>query len=275
MPSSLPPVPIDQLTELEAAAELATLARDIARHDRLYHQNDAPEISDADYDALRRRNAAIEARFPALVRADSPSRRVGAPAAATFSEVTHARPMLSLDNLFTDPDVGDFVRQIRSFLGVTDTPVFTAEPKIDGLSMSLRYEHGRLVSAATRGDGFTGENVTQNVMTIKEIPHQLPADAHEGRETAAKAVDPDHGVQVATEPERRGGRADVRVPLCSIIAWGVGQFERAVEGAVADVVDVQSGFLHSGSLRPGSQQGAIMVGCDQREADAGVVAAKP
>ena len=177
MPSSLPPVPVDQLTELEAAAELATLARDIARHDRLYHQNDAPEISDADYDALRRRNAAIEARFPALVRADSPSRRVGAPAAATFSEVTHARPMLSLDNLFTDPDVGDFVRQIRSFLGVTDTPVFTAEPKIDGLSMSLRYEHGRLVSAATRGDGFTGENVTPNVMTIREIPHQLPAGA--------------------------------------------------------------------------------------------------
>jgi DNA ligase (NAD+) len=176
MPNAAP-LPVDQLTELEAAAELARLAGEIARHDRLYHQNDAPEISDADYDALRRRNEAIEARFPALVRADSPSRRVGAAVSEAFSEVRHVKPMLSLDNLFTDGDVHDFVKQVKSFLGVGETPVFTAEPKIDGLSMSLRYVNRRLVTAATRGDGFAGENVTANIRTISEIPQSLPPDA--------------------------------------------------------------------------------------------------
>jgi len=168
---------VETLTEEEAAAELAFLAAEIARHDELYHGQDAPEISDADYDALKRRNEEIEARFPAMVRDDSPSRRVGSAPLATFAPITHARPMLSLDNTFSDEDVRDFVASVYRFLGrlPDDSIAFTAEPKIDGLSMSIRYENGRLVTAATRGDGTTGENVTANVLTIAEIPNRLPA----------------------------------------------------------------------------------------------------
>jgi DNA ligase (NAD+) len=171
--------PVETLTEEEAAAELAYLAAEIARNDELYHGQDAPAISDADYDALKRRNEAIEARFPALVRDDSPSRRVGAAPLPTFAPITHSRPMLSLDNAFSDEDVRDFVNSVYRFLGrlPDETIAFTAEPKIDGLSMSIRYENGRLVSAATRGDGTTGENVTANVLTIGEIPNRLPAGA--------------------------------------------------------------------------------------------------
>ena len=171
--------PVETLTEEEAAAELAYLAAEIARNDELYHGQDAPEISDADYDALKRRNEAIEARFPALVRDDSPSRRVGSAPLATFAPITHSRPMLSLDNTFSDEDVRDFVASVYRFLGrlPDDSIAFTAEPKIDGLSMSIRYENGRLVTAATRGDGTTGENVTANVLTIAEIPNRLPAGA--------------------------------------------------------------------------------------------------
>ncbi|TRB26121.1 NAD-dependent DNA ligase LigA [Rhizobium rhizogenes] len=173
--------PVEDLTEEEAAAALAYLAAEIARNDALYHGNDAPEISDAEYDALKRRNDAIEARFPALVRADSPSRRVGAAPSETFMPVVHARPMLSLDNTFSQEDVQDFVAGVYRFLGrLPDQSIaFTAEPKIDGLSMSIRYENGRMVSAATRGDGTTGENVTANIRTIKEIPQTLPAGAPE------------------------------------------------------------------------------------------------
>ena len=171
--------PVEDLTEEEAAAALAYLAAEIARNDALYHGKDAPEISDADYDALKRRNDAIEARFPALIRADSPSRRVGAAPSETFAPVVHARPMLSLDNTFSQEDVEDFVASVYRFLGrLPDNSIaFTAEPKIDGLSMSIRYENGRMVSAATRGDGTTGENVTANIRTIKEIPQTLPAGA--------------------------------------------------------------------------------------------------
>ena len=171
--------PVENLSEEEAAAALAYLAAEIARNDALYHAKDAPEISDADYDALKRRNDAIEARFPALVRADSPSRRVGAAPSETFAPVVHARPMLSLDNTFSQEDVEDFVSSVYRFLGrLPDNSIaFTAEPKIDGLSMSIRYENGRMVSAATRGDGTTGENVTANIRTIKEIPQMLPAGA--------------------------------------------------------------------------------------------------
>ncbi|OEC98138.1 MULTISPECIES: NAD-dependent DNA ligase LigA [unclassified Rhizobium] len=171
--------PVEDLTEEEAAAALAYLAAEIARHDALYHGKDAPEISDAEYDALKRRNDAIEARFPALIRADSPSRRVGAAPSETFAPVVHARPMLSLDNTFSQEDVEDFVASVYRFLGrLPDNSIaFTAEPKIDGLSMSIRYENGRMVSAATRGDGTTGENVTANIRTIKEIPQTLPAGA--------------------------------------------------------------------------------------------------
>lgn len=171
--------PVEDLTEEEAAAALAYLAAEIARNDALYHGKDAPEISDAEYDALKRRNDEIEARFPALIRADSPSRRVGAPPSETFAPVVHARPMLSLDNTFSQEDVEDFVASVYRFLGrLPDNSIaFTAEPKIDGLSMSIRYENGRMVSAATRGDGTTGENVTANIRTIKEIPQTLPAGA--------------------------------------------------------------------------------------------------
>ncbi|MGU3398206.1 NAD-dependent DNA ligase LigA [Brucellaceae bacterium D45D] len=170
-------MPVETLSELEASAELKRLAREIAHHDALYHTNDQPEISDADYDALKRRNEAIEARFPQLLRSDSPSQRVGAAPLAGFASVVHARPMLSLDNAFSDEDVRDFVGGIYRFLGQLpdNSIVFTAEPKIDGLSMSIRYEKGMMVSAATRGDGTTGENVTANIRTIAEIPDRLPA----------------------------------------------------------------------------------------------------
>ncbi|MFW8605430.1 NAD-dependent DNA ligase LigA [Rhizobium leguminosarum] len=167
---------VDTLTIEEAAAELERLAKEIAHHDALYHGKDRPEISDADYDALKRRNDALETRFPELIREDSPSRHVGAAPSVTFSPVVHARPMLSLDNTFSQEDVQDFVAGVYRFLGrLPDQSIaFTAEPKIDGLSMSIRYENGRLVTAATRGDGTTGENVTANIRTIAEIPNELP-----------------------------------------------------------------------------------------------------
>ncbi|KPH08946.1 NAD-dependent DNA ligase LigA [Rhizobium acidisoli] len=167
---------VDTLTIEEAAAELERLAKEIAHHDALYHGKDRPEISDADYDALKRRNDALEVQFPELIREDSPSRRVGAAPSVTFSPVVHARPMLSLDNTFSQEDVQDFVASVYRFLGrLPDQSIaFTAEPKIDGLSMSIRYENGRLVTAATRGDGTTGENVTANIRTIAEIPNELP-----------------------------------------------------------------------------------------------------
>ncbi|RJG44586.1 NAD-dependent DNA ligase LigA [Mesorhizobium sp. DCY119] len=171
--------PVEDLTEAEAEAELARLAAEVAYHDERYHGHDEPEISDAAYDALKRRNDAIEKLFPQLIRADSPSIRVGAAPLPTFASITHSRPMLSLDNAFSDEDVRDFVGSVYRFLGqLPDGSIaFTAEPKIDGLSMSIRYERGRLVNAATRGDGTTGENVTENIKTIKEIPNRLPAGA--------------------------------------------------------------------------------------------------
>ncbi|WP_374831764.1 NAD-dependent DNA ligase LigA [Paenochrobactrum pullorum] len=172
-------ISIDHMSEQDAALELERLAKLIAHHDELYHGNDQPEISDADYDALKRRNEAIEKLYPLLIRADSPSRKVGSSPVAGFTQVTHARSMLSLDNAFSDEDVGDFVGSVYRFLGrLPDNSIaFTAEPKIDGLSLSLRYENRKLVTAATRGDGTTGENVTANIRTIKEIPQTLPASA--------------------------------------------------------------------------------------------------
>ncbi len=214
---AMPDTPVSALTETQAAAELARLAAEIAEHDRRYHAEDAPTISDAAYDALKRRNAEIEARFPQLKRADSPSENVGAAPAATFSAVTHAVPMLSLDNAMTIEEAKTWLNNIpnrlteqfralikeqdnllkngeitkeeceaeknlieeeqRNFLSSIMPILFTAEPKIDGLSLSLRYENRRLVTAATRGDGATGENVTANARTIAEIPQALPADA--------------------------------------------------------------------------------------------------
>jgi DNA ligase (NAD+) len=163
----------------DPAEELAFLAAEIARHNRLYHGEDAPEISDADYDALVRRNAELEERYPELVRADSPSRQVGAAPAGHLAKVAHARPMLSLDNAFSDDDVIEFVGRVRRFLSLGDElPVaLTAEPKIDGLSCSIRYEKGVLVQAATRGNGTVGEDVTANVRTIRDIFDRLRGEA--------------------------------------------------------------------------------------------------
>ncbi len=163
-------------TDADARAELDALAADIARADERYHGADAPEISDAEYDALVRRNRAIEAAFPHLVRDDSPSLRVGSAPAGHLAKVAHARPMLSLNNAFADDDVTEFVASVRRFLRLDDADAvaLTAEPKIDGLSCSLRYEHRRLVRALTRGDGTTGEDVTANVAHIADIPQTLP-----------------------------------------------------------------------------------------------------
>jgi DNA ligase (NAD+) len=171
------PAPVDRLNEGEAAAELERLAREIAHHDALYYRQDQPEISDAEYDALRERNAAIEARFPHLIREDSPSARVGAEPVEAFGKVMHSVPMLSLGNVFDDEGVRDFLERIRRFLGLETIEglAFTAEPKIDGLSITLRYEKGRLVQGATRGDGYQGENVTANVRTIADIPKAIRA----------------------------------------------------------------------------------------------------
>lgn len=166
---------IADLTEDEAREELARLAKELLRANQLYHTEDAPELSDAQYDALKRRNIEIEARFPDLKRADSPSDQVGARVSDGFAKVTHAVRMMSLGNAFDDTDVSDFDRSIRNYLGLDlDAPLaYTAEPKIDGLSLSLRYEHGDLVQAATRGDGETGENVTANARTVSDIPHRI------------------------------------------------------------------------------------------------------
>lgn len=171
-------VPVDDLAEAEAKVELAALAEELARHDEAYHRQDAPEITDAEYDALKRRNDLIEKRFPKLVRGDSPNRKVGASAAAGFAKVKHIVAMLSLDNAFSDEDVAEFDGRIRRFLNLdADTTVeMTAEPKIDGLSFSARYERGRLAVAATRGDGAEGEDITANLRTIRELPDMLMGD---------------------------------------------------------------------------------------------------
>ena len=164
-----------ELTEADAANRLMRLAKEIARHDKLYHDQDAPEISDAEYDALVRENRELEERFPQLVRTDSPSKRLGAAPTSGLVKVAHARPMLSLENAFGADEVGEFVARVKRFLALSADAfvAFTAEPKIDGLSCSLRYERGQLVLAATRGDGAVGEDVTANVRTISDIPQHL------------------------------------------------------------------------------------------------------
>src|SRR5437899_3362656 len=166
---------VDTLTKAQAKVELKRLALEIERHDKLYYQEDAPKISDADYDALRKRFNAIEARFPEFVTSDSPSQKIGAQPSGRFAKIRHAVPMLSLDNAFAETDVIDFAGRIRRLLklGDDDKIDFSAEPKIDGLSMSLRYEGGELVTAATRGDGAVGEDVTANIRTLEDVPQKL------------------------------------------------------------------------------------------------------
>jgi len=172
------PVPVEALSEADARRELARLATEIRLADAAYYKQDDPHLSDADYDRLRARNLEIEARFPHLKRSDSPSDRVGIEVSEAFSKVTHGVPMLSLDNAFSDEDVEEFVARIRRYLGLAadEELVITAEPKIDGLSLSLTYENGRLVRAATRGNGEVGEDVTANARTIDDIPGELAGD---------------------------------------------------------------------------------------------------
>jgi DNA ligase (NAD+) len=167
--------PVETLEEAEAQQELAALAAEIAHHDDAYHRRDAPEISDAEYDALVRRNRAIEARFPELVRADSPSRKVGAEAAEGFAKLRHGVPMLSLDNAFSDADFAEFAASVRRFLRLEaeERLVFVGEPKIDGLSINLLYEDGAFIRGATRGDGAEGEDVTRNLLTLSDLPRRL------------------------------------------------------------------------------------------------------
>lgn len=169
----------DSMTEAEAARELARLAAEIAEHDKRYHQEDAPTITDAEYDALRRANGELEAAFPQLTRPDSPSRQIGAAPAAGFGKVAHRRPMLSLDNAFGPEDVRNFLGRVRRFLGLDEgaAVAVVAEPKIDGLSISLRYEDGVFKQGATRGDGTVGEDVTVNLRTVDDVPDRLPAGA--------------------------------------------------------------------------------------------------
>src|SRR5690349_24097999 len=169
------PLPdVATLTQAQAKVEHMRLALELEGHDRRYYQEDAPSVSDAEYDALRQRFNAIEKRFPEFVSAESPSQKIGAAPSGRFRKVRHALPMLSLDNAFAEQDVIDFVGRITRFLKLPDDKIdFSAEPKIDGLSMSLRYEGGELVTAATRGDGAEGEDVTANIRTLEDVPKKL------------------------------------------------------------------------------------------------------
>jgi len=171
-------IPARDLTDLEAAAELAFLAKRMAELDKAYYQSDDPLVSDAEYDALKRRNEAIEARFPHLVRADSPSKKVGAKASEDFAKVTHSVPMLSLGNIFSTDEIFEFANRIRRFLGLDDDAelAFMAEPKLDGLSFSALYVNGEFVRGATRGDGAVGEDITENLKQIKDLPLKLVGD---------------------------------------------------------------------------------------------------
>lgn len=172
-------IPVEDLSEVDAAEELARLAREIAHHDTAYHTHDAPEITDAEYDALRRRNSAIEARFPALIRPDSPSARVGGVPESGFAKLRHRVPMLSLDNAFNADEFAEFCARAKRFLGRTEPLTFVAEPKIDGLSINLTYERGHFVRGATRGDGAEGEDVTSNLRTVKSVPAKLAGQSPE------------------------------------------------------------------------------------------------
>lgn len=180
MPKPSAETPVDKLTKAAAKAELKKLAAAISAADAAYYQDDAPDLTDAQYDALRNRLNAIEETFPDLKHADSPSQKVGVAPAGAFGKITHLKPMLSLDNIFADEDVVDLIARIRRFLNlkVDEEVAMTAEPKIDGLSISLLYEDGELVRAATRGDGAVGEDVTANVRTIKDVPEKLKGKGH-------------------------------------------------------------------------------------------------
>lgn len=165
--------PVNELTKEEAAEELARIAGEMAKSDIAYYQNDAPYLTDSQYDALKHRNLDIEARFPDLIRADSPSKKIGAPILSAFSKIKHRFPMLSLADVFSIEDVDDFVMSVKRFLNTSDNIDIMSEPKIDGLSFAARYENGRFVQGATRGDGTIGEDITENLRTIRQLPKHL------------------------------------------------------------------------------------------------------
>ncbi|MBI1233737.1 MAG: NAD-dependent DNA ligase LigA [Alphaproteobacteria bacterium] len=205
---------VEQLTRPEADTEHQRLVKEIRAHDKAYYEKDAPKISDAAYDALRQRLEALEARFPDLVTADSPTQTVGASPSGKFGEIRHARPMLSLGNAFTDEDVSDFLARVRRFLGLSEDEELsvTAEPKIDGLSASLRYENGKLVSGATRGDGETGEDVTANLRTIAEIPQTLTGDVPDVLEVRGEVYMSHADFAALNEGQREAGKPEYKNP---------------------------------------------------------------
>jgi len=213
VPVKLPETPVKSLSAEQAEKELARLADLLTRANEAYHQKDAPFISDAVFDAEMRRNLLIERAFPKLKRDDSPSNLVGAPPSPKFEKVTHAKAMLSLDNAFHDEDVSDFIARVRKFLGLDDdeTVGFTAEPKIDGASLSLRYENGKLITAATRGNGQVGENVTANVLTIKDIPTDIK-DAPEILEVRGEVYMSHQDFEALNERLTKEADSDSKVP---------------------------------------------------------------
>ncbi|MCF8878380.1 NAD-dependent DNA ligase LigA [Hyphobacterium sp. SN044] len=205
---------VEQLTRPEADTEHQRLVKEIRAHDKAYYEKDSPKISDAAYDALRERLEALEARFPDLVTADSPTQTVGASPSGKFGEIRHARPMLSLGNAFTDEDVSDFLARVRRFLGLTEDEELsvTAEPKIDGLSASLRYENGKLVTGATRGDGETGEDVTANLRTIAEIPQTLTGDVPDVLEVRGEVYMSHADFAALNAGQREAGKPEYKNP---------------------------------------------------------------
>jgi DNA ligase (NAD+) len=250
-------VPVAALSAADAAAELARLADLIAHHSAAYYQEDAPKISDADYDALVRRNAAIEAAFPDLVRADSPSFRVGAKAAAGFGKISHSRPMLSLDNVFSDDEAMEFAARVRRFLNLPeDADVrFRAEAKIDGLSCALRFEGGRLVHGATRGDGAVGEEVTANLAAVTGLVHRVPASAPAVTEIRGEVYMTKAGFAALNERQAETGAKIFANPR-NAAAGSLRQLDPAVS-ASRPLAFIVHGWGEMSSL-PGATQSAVM-----------------